>query len=127
MFAGLGMENRAQKKRGPVVFAADSISHAASYAWPSNFLKDNLYYGIMFQLEVEQEAIVERRRDEVLVDPRSNIRIKSLYLLCNLDISTGGHRCVEPDPSLELLPQVLRQRRGTLLHEQLARPTAWHT
>ena len=64
--SGLGHECRT---KFPAVFTAATIDHAICYAWPSNFLQDNLYYGILFELAIDESQILQQHRGEVLVPP----------------------------------------------------------
>eukprot|EP00974_Lingulodinium_polyedra_P067533 6539356-Lingulodinium_polyedra.AAC.1 len=58
---GLGHDCRAAYD---AVCAADSIDHTMQYAFPGNFLQGNLYYGLMFELEIDNRKILNRRRGE---------------------------------------------------------------
>ena len=105
----------------PCVFTAENMQHAIRYTWPSNFLKDKLYYGVLLELAIDSTKILEERRGEVLVPPEA-ISIKALYLLTNMDIAQGAPRSYKWDPSLELLPAPLVWTQGTLLRTEDVRP-----
>ena len=107
------------------LFTADSMEHAMRYAWPANFLQDNLYYGLLLELVIDKRHVLERRRGEVLVSA-CGAHIKAVYLLTNLGIRDGGEKCAEWDPSLEFLPVCLKRRQGVLLTPSPRRRTAWH-
>ena len=107
------------------LFTAESMEHAMHYAWPANFLQDNLYYGLLFELVIDKRRVFQRRRGEVLV-PAKFARIRALYLLTNLWIRESGHKCAEWDPSLEFLPVCLKRRQGQLLMPYAARESPWH-
>jgi hypothetical protein len=109
----------------PAVFSANTIEHAIRYAWPSNFLQDNLYYGVLFQLAIDESQILQERRGEVLIPPHA-IFIKSLFLLTNMAVAQGGPKHPVRDPSLELLPSSMVDSQGTLLTPNFARHTNWH-
>ena len=119
---GLGHDCRT---KFDAAFTADAMEHAMHYAWPANFLQDNLYYGLLFELEIDKQHVLERRKGEVLV-PAKFARIRAVYLLTNLWIREGGEKCAEWDPSLEFLPVCLKRRQGQLLTPDAARKTAWH-
>ena len=51
------MDNR---WRQPCVFTAATIDHAIDYAWPAPILEDNLYYGIMLELEADTERLMNK-------------------------------------------------------------------
>eukprot|EP00974_Lingulodinium_polyedra_P070177 6789957-Lingulodinium_polyedra.AAC.1 len=38
------------------VFTADSISRAMHYEFPGNLLQGNLYYGLLFELAIDQHS-----------------------------------------------------------------------
>ena len=107
------------------LFTAESMEHAMHYAWPANFLLDNLYYGLLFELVIDKRHVLQRRRGEVLV-PAKFAHIRALYLLTNLWIRESGHKCAVWDPSLEFLPVCLKRSQGQLLTPYAARKTAWH-
>ena len=119
---GLGMECRTPF---PAVFTADTMHHALRYAWPSNFLLDNLYYGVILELEADSTRILQRREGEVLLPPDA-LRIKGMYLILNLAVAKGRAKSAEWVPALELLPASLRTNAGTLLRPHPIRRTAWH-
>jgi hypothetical protein len=119
---GLGMESHT---RFPAVYTADTLHHALQYSWPSNFLLDNLYYGIMFELEADSTKVLMRHRGEVLLPPDA-IVIRSVYLLLNLDVAKGSAKNAEWDDNLEILPDDVRGGRNSLEFYPLRR-TAWHT
>ena len=119
---GLGHDCRT---RFDALFTADSMQHAMRYAWPANFLQDNLYYGLLFELVIDKRQVLQRRNGEVLVSAKS-VCIRSVYLLTNLGISHGGEKCAVWDPGLELLPECLKRRRGQHLTSHPVRKTAWH-
>ena len=105
---GLGHECRTPF---PAVFTAATIDHAINYAWPSNFLLDNLYYGIIFELAIDETRILHQRCGEVLVPPDA-ILINAVYLLVNMPIQKGGKKSPVWDPSLELLPSSMIPSQG---------------
>ena len=107
-----------------LLFTAESMQHAIWYTWPSNFLKDKFYYGVLLELAIDSTKTLEARRGEVLVSPEA-ISIKALYLLTNMDIAQGAPRSYKWDPSLELLPAPLVATQGTLLHTEVVRPRNW--
>ena len=119
---GMGMECRT---RFPAVFTADTMHHALRYAWPSNFLLDNLYYGVILELEADSTRILQRHEGEVLLPPDA-LRIKGMYLILNLAVAKGRAKSAEWVPALELLPASLRTNAGTLLRPHPIRRTAWH-
>ena len=95
------------------------------YAWPGNFLQDNLYYGLLFELVIDKGEVLERRHGEVLV-PAKAVSIWAVYLLTNVGISHGGAKCASWDLGLELLPERLMRTRGQELTPYPLRTTAWH-
>ena len=119
---GLGHDCRT---RFDALFTADSMEHAMRYAWPANFLQDNLYYGLLFELVIDKGQVLQRRKGEVLV-PAKYVRIRAVYVLTNLGISDGGEKCAVWDPGLELLPECLKCKRGQHLTSHPVRKTAWH-
>eukprot|EP00974_Lingulodinium_polyedra_P075473 7314166-Lingulodinium_polyedra.AAC.1 len=66
------------------------MDHAMWYAFPGNFLKDNLCYGLMFELEMDGRQVKERKTDKFLC-PRSPL-FSRLYLLTNSTNEKGGHK-----------------------------------
>ena len=96
----------------PCVFTAETMDHAIDYAWPAPILKDNLYYGIMYELEADRSRLMNckeyasgtnRHRGEMLF-PLDALIIRNVYLLVNLDLKQGSSKCQVLDPSLERLP-----------------------
>ena len=61
--AGLGMESHHPE---PVVYTAETLSHALRYGFASSLLKDNLYYKVVLQCEVNSAAVKRRCKGEVL-------------------------------------------------------------
>ena len=120
--AGLGMESHVHF---PAVYTADTMDHAVHYSWPSNFLQDNLYYGVMLELEADSTRILKKRRGEVLLPPDA-LKMKNMYLLFNLSIARGQSKNAEWRPELELLPSCLNKSVGSLLQPCPLRRTAWH-
>lgn len=119
---GLGMESHVAF---PAVFTADTLHHAVGYAWPSNFLKDNLYYGIVFEIEADVDKILKRcRRGEVLMAPDGLI-IRNVYLFFNLCIGIGKPKNPEWLANVELLPAEMAV--GNSLSGEQLRKTAWHS
>ena len=115
----------------PAVFTADTLDHVVQYAWPGPFLKDNLYYGLIFELEADATMLMNKKEwssgtnkhsGEMLFPPEA-LRIRYVYLLCNLDIAKGKGKCQEIDQSLELLPFPVG---GSLRFEPQRRST-WST
>ena len=125
---GLGMENHTGV---PAVFAAETLDHAMRYAFPSTMLHDNIYYGVLFELQVLRSGIRSRAKGEVRLSNR-DVRIAKVYLLLNLNIEKGGCKMPEWRDELELLPDVLVARRSASVagHGELCaaplRRTAWH-
>ena len=127
---GMGMENHTGM---PAVFAAETFDHAKGYAWPSTMLHDNIYYGVVLQLQVLSSGIRSRStRGEVCFSNQA-VRIAAVYLLLNLDIGQGESKMPEWRDELELLPDALLARRaascastGELSHCP-SRETAWWT
>ena len=119
---GLGHDCRT---KFDALFTAESMEHAMAYTWPANFLQDNLYYGLLFELVIDKRHVLERRKGEVLV-PAKFARIRAVYLLTNLSIQEGGQKCAVWNPSLEFLPSCLKRRQGELLTPYAVRKTAWH-
>ena len=119
---GLGHDCRT---RFDALFTADSMEHAMRYAWPANFLQDNLYYGLLLELVIDKGQVLQRRNGEVLV-PAKYACIRAVYLLTNLGIRYGGEKCAVWDPDLELLPECLKCKRGQHLTPHPVRNTAWH-
>eukprot|EP00974_Lingulodinium_polyedra_P108594 10511297-Lingulodinium_polyedra.AAC.1 len=77
------------------------------YAFPGDFLQDDLYYRSLFELVIDQHSVLNRRRGEVLV-PSTVIRLKAVYLLTHLNIASGGGPGSPVwDPVLEVLPSGL--------------------
>eukprot|EP00974_Lingulodinium_polyedra_P130707 11214878-Lingulodinium_polyedra.AAC.1 len=70
------------------------------YAFPGNFLQDNLYYGLLFELAIDLRSVLRWRRGEVLV-PGTVLRLKAVYLLANLNIASGGPKSPVRGPVLE--------------------------
>ena len=94
------------------MFAAETMDHAIDYAWPAPILKDNLYYGIMYELEADTERLMNRKEwvrgnskhaGEKLFPPEALI-IRNVFLLVNLDLAQGSSKCQELNPYLEMLP-----------------------
>eukprot|EP00974_Lingulodinium_polyedra_P117368 11162979-Lingulodinium_polyedra.AAC.1 len=76
------------------------------YALPGNFLQDKLYYGLLFELVIDERSVLGRRRGEVLV-PSTAIHLNTVYLLTNLNIASGGPKSPVWDPVFEVLPSGL--------------------
>ena len=113
----------------PAVFLADSRELAYYYSWPSNFLLDSLFYGLTFEVEIDPRYVLERRKTwrqggEVLVCS-GNILIRGVYLFHNMYIAQGKAKKPEWEPWLELLPDSLLARRGTLLRPEPLRSNNW--
>ena len=97
----------------PCVFTAETMDHAIDYAWPAPILKDNLYYGILYELEADRSRLVNwkeyvsgkntRHPGEMLFPPDALI-IRNLFLLVNLDLAKGDSKCQILNPSHEMLP-----------------------
>ena len=113
------------RTRFDALFTADTLQHAMRYAWPGNFLQDNLYYGLLFELVIDKREVLERRHGEVLV-PAKTVSICAVYLLTNVGISHGGAKCASWDLGLELLPECLMSTRGQHLTPFPCRPSAWY-
>ena len=71
-----GMENHVPY---PAVYTAGTIDHGMKYAWPTVFLLDNVYYGIMFELEADRGCVKKFCKGEVLVSPQG-LQIRCMYL-----------------------------------------------
>ena len=119
----LGMETHVSY---PAVFTAATMDHGMKYAWPSVFLLDNLYYGIMFELEADPSCVKKHHRGEVLMSPQG-LRIRYMYLFFNMAITQGKPKCPEwPVPNaLELLPAGLMSGASSL-QPCLLRRSAWY-
>ena len=106
------------------VFTAATVDHAMDYAWPSNFLLDNLYYGLMLELEIDNSKVLQEHRGEVLVKP-DGVILRGVYLLENLSIAQGRAKNPQWNPALEYLPAALMQERGKLLKAHPLRRDNW--
>ena len=109
----------------PAVFTADTMAHAMQYAWPSNFLLDNTYYGVMLELVIDGDKILEEKRGEVLV-PAEAISIKALYLLTNMHVGKGTARSHVWNPALEILPMELAKYVNLQLTPHNLKHTNWY-
>ena len=119
---GLGMETHVNF---PAVYTAETMDHAMRYSWPSTFLLDNLYHGVMLELEGDSARVLKRKRGEVLFPPDA-LTIRSIYLFFNMNIAQGQSKNAEWRPELELLPLNLQSRVGTWLTPSALRRSAWH-
>ena len=117
--------------REPCVFTADTMNNAIGYAWPAPILEDNLYYGIMLELEADTERIMNRHEwasgrsrhaGEKLFPPDALI-IRNVFLLVNLDLAQGSSKCQELNPYLEMLPFTV----GDSLTPDPLRDSTWST
>ena len=115
----------------PCVFTADTMDNAIRYAWPAPILEDNLYYGIMLELEADTERIMNRHEwasgrsrhaGEKLFPPDALI-IRNVFLLVNLDLAQGSSKCQELNPYLEMLPFTV----GDSLTPDPLRDSTWST
>ena len=107
------------------------MDHARGYDWPAPILKDNLYYGIMYELEADIERLMNREEwasgkskhcGEMLFPPEALI-IRNVFLLINLDLQIGSSKCQQLDPSLEMLPFTV----GESLKFDPLRSSTWST
>ena len=116
----------------PCVFTAETMDHGFSYAWPAPFLKDKLYYGIMYELEADRGRLINHREffngknrkhpGEMLFPPEALI-IRNVYLFLNLDLEKGSSKCQVLDPDLERLPFTV----GESLTPYPLRRSTWST
>ena len=114
------------------MFTAETMDHGFSYACPATFLKDKLYYGIMYELEADRGRLINHREfyngknrkhpGEMLFPPEALI-IRNVYLFLNLDLEKGSSKCQELDPDLEMLPFTV----GESLTPYPLRRSAWST
>ena len=97
----------------PCVFTAETMDHGIAYAWPAPFLEDNLYYGIMYELEADISRLINkgeffngknRKHPGEMLFPPEALIIRNVYLLVNLDLEKGSSKCQVLDPALERLP-----------------------
>ena len=107
------------------------MDHAIGYAWPAPILEDNLYYGIMLELEADTERLMNKNEwasgtskhsGEKLFPPEALI-IRNVFLLVNLDLAKGSSKCQVLNPSLEMLPFAVG---ASLIFDPLRRST-WST
>ena len=117
--------------RKPCVFTTTTVDHAISYAWPAPILQDNLYYGIMYELEADTERLMNREEwasgkskhcGEMLFPPEALI-IRNVFLLVNLDLAVGSSKCQQLNTSLEMLPFTV----GEALTFDPLRSSTWST
>ena len=108
----------------PVVYAAETLSHALVYGWASSLLKDNLYYKVVLQCGVNPGTVKSRRRGEVMVKS-GDVVIRSVLLFFNCAIPEGGAKCADCKEleSLELLilPHSLRKKQTQLTFKPMRR------
>lgn len=103
----LGCETRAP---GDVTYFAESDELAYRYAWPSACMKDSLYYGFKFDVEIETNSVHSKhgaRRGngtEVLVKPGYRQTIRKVTVFFNTPIKQGLARNWNPRPEHELIP-----------------------
>ena len=123
-----GMDSRWRK---PCVFTAATMDHASGDAWPAPILQDNLYYGIMYELEADTERLLNsnewvsgasKHGVEMLFPPEALI-IRNVFLLVNLDLAQGSSKCQQLNPSLEMLPFTV----GEALTFDPLRSSTWST
>ena len=107
------------------------MDHAIGYAWPAPILEDNLYYGIMLELEADTERLMNKNEwasgtskhsGEKLFPPEALI-IRNVFLLFNLDLKQGSSKCQKLDPTLEGLPFTV----GDSLTPDPLRDSTWST
>ena len=109
------------------------MDHAIGYAWPAPILQDNLYYGIMYELEADTQRLMNKNEwasgtskhsGEKLFPPEALI-IRNVFLLVNLDLAKGSSKCQKLNPSLEMLPFTVGE---SLTFDPLRRSTwsTWH-
>ena len=116
----------------PCVFTADTMDHAITFAWPAPILQDNLYYGIMYELEADRERLMNgkewasgrnvKHSGEKLFPPEALI-IRNVFLLVNLDLALGSSKCQRLNPSNEMLPFTV----GEALTFDPLRNSTWST
>merc|ERR1712232_713419 len=116
-----GMENRLEQcsSRGaqaPVTFFASNFSHGYRYAWPSACMKDGLYYGFLFLVEIQTDDIHSMHTTksgdgtEVLLKPGRQTIIRAVNVFCNMPIKQGHPRNWDPKPDHELIPIAWEQK-----------------
>ena len=100
--AGLGMESHHPE---PVVYTAETLIHALWYGFASSLLKDNLYYKVVLQCEVNSAAVKRRHKGEVMAKS-GDVVIRSVLLFFNCEIAQGDPKCADwgECEMLELLP-----------------------
>ena len=114
------------------MFTAETMDHAIDYPWPAPILKDNLFYGIMSELEADRSRLVNwkeyaSRKNNIhpgeMLFPPDALIIRNLFLLVNLDLAKGSSKCQVLNPSLEMLPFAVG---ASLIFDPLRRST-WST
>ena len=77
-------------------------------------LKDNLYYKVVLQCEVNPGTVKRRRKGEVMVKS-GDVVIRSVLFFFNCEIAQGGPKCADwrECEMLELLPFHIRESQLT--------------
>ena len=113
------------------MFTAETMDHGIAYAWPAPFLEDNLYYGIMYELEADESRLINkgeffngknRKHPGEMLFPPEALIIRNVYLLVNLDLEKGSSKCQVLEPALERLPFTV----GKLLTSGPLRRSTWY-
>ena len=104
----MGMETHVL---APVTYFAQTFDHGYRYAWPSACMKDSMYYGFQFVVEIQTDDIHKTHRTgskygvEVLLKLGGQTIIRAVNVFCNMPIKQGWPRNWDPQLDHELIPR----------------------